>query len=152
MIPDFFRDVSYPVCHHSSRLRARGRSLERWWRGAECVWAGGEGGWEGLTDKAGHRCGCAGWGAWHDARCSSAHVAYRRDGGKVWNLLPNWPSSHKDHHWTLAVLYPCQFSNGVGWTDPSDGPPAVTSLWSCRGSFLHCPRYNDLMSLGEWES
>lgn len=51
---------------------------------------------EGVTDKAGHRCGCAGWRAWHDAGCSSADAAYRRDRREVWNLIPNWSSSHKD--------------------------------------------------------
>ncbi len=59
------------------------------------MWAGSEGGKEGLTDKAGHRCGCAGWWAWHDAGCLSADAAYRRDRGEVQNLLSNWPSSTK---------------------------------------------------------
>lgn len=26
-----------------------------------------------------------------------------------------------------AILHPCQYSNGVGQTNPSGGPPAVTS-------------------------
>ncbi len=108
----FQKCVTYPVCHHSSWLHARRRSVERWWRGGECVWAGGEGGWDGVEWQGGTQM-------WMRrvvsvTRCSSADAAYRRDGGKVWNLLPNWPSPHKDHHQTPAVLYPCQFSNGVG--------------------------------------
>lgn len=54
----------------------------------------------GLTDRAGHRCECAGWQAWRGTLCSLADAAFRRKGEKVWDLLSNWPSSHKppQHH------------------------------------------------------
>lgn len=40
------------------------------------VRAGGEGVWEGLTDRAGHRCGCAGWRARRGALRSLADAAF----------------------------------------------------------------------------
>lgn len=59
------------------------------------LWAEGEGVWEGVDWQGRTQM----W-MWRGTLCSLADAAFRRKGEKVWDLLSNWPSSHKppQHH------------------------------------------------------